>query len=109
MKFQKIKNFKWFKTILCLISGILIFFGFPKISIFPVAFIAIIPLIHIIETTESYKKLFKFGFITQIVAISGGFYWLTYTIKIFGHIPIIATIPIFLLFVAFLVCVFLFL
>ncbi len=98
---MKIKNQKITGIILSVISGVLIFFGFPKVSFFAGAFIAIMPLIYLTETTKSNKRIFLYGYITQIIAMTGGFYWLIYTIKTFGHLPIYAAIPVFLLYISF--------
>jgi len=77
------------------------FSGFLSSYLFICSFFAFILLLYIIENETSYKKIFLCGLITQFVTISGGFYWLVYTIHIFGNLNTFISILLFLLYVTF--------
>lgn len=73
----------------------------PPISLFPLAFIALLPLLYALEK-YSYRNSFIPGFITGIVSYLGTIYWVVVAMHTYGGIDIYTSILILLLFVLYL-------
>lgn len=82
-------------------SGILLILCQPPVSLFPLAFVALIPLLYAVET-YSYRHPFIPGFITGIVAYVGLIYWVVVAMNTYGGIDIFTSTLILLLFVLYL-------
>jgi apolipoprotein N-acyltransferase len=67
-------------------SGILIAAPFIVPSLFPVAWVSLLPLFSSLRGGTS-RRGFVYGWVTGIVTNLVGFYWLTYTISVFGGFP----------------------
>ncbi len=67
------------------IAGPLLYLSFPDGNIWILGFFHLIPLFVILEREDSYKNIFFYGVFEGLITYLGGFYWLIYTLKIFGH------------------------
>ena len=74
------------KFFLCLISALLLAAPFHFPFLLPLAWIAFVPLFWALEGAK-LREAFLFGWATGVVANLGGFYWLPYTIRVFGGFP----------------------
>jgi len=87
--------------VLPIASGILLILCQPPVSLFPLAFVALIPLLYAMKT-YSYRHPFIPGFITGIVAFVGLIYWVVVAMNTYGGIDIFTSTLILLLFVLYL-------
>src|SRR5215471_993266 len=69
--------------ILSMCSGLMVATPFLAPALFPVAWIALIPLLSVLRKA-SLRRSFFCGWVTGIVTHLVGFYWLNYTISVFG-------------------------
>lgn len=60
---------------LALLTGLLVFLSFPKPSLFPLAWVALIPLIYVSQR-ESAAAAFAYGSLSGFTASAGMFYWI---------------------------------
>lgn len=88
-------------ALLAIISGLLIAFSFPKVDFSFLAWFALIPLLTALEG-QSVRSALKLGFLTGLVAYAGLLYWLTIVMGEYGHLPVFASIPLWLLLSAWL-------
>lgn len=86
------------KFLACLASGILVPlpFLFPVLS--PVGWFSFVPLLRAVHRSQSVWEALFAGWLAGTVATLIGFYWLDYTIRVFGGIPYGASEFLFLLF-----------
>jgi len=85
------------------LSGILLIFIQPPVSLFPVAFIALIPLLGSIEKGNLRSSFFS-GYVTGVVSYLGLIYWVIIAMNHYGGIDIPLSFLILLLFVLYLAC-----
>jgi len=78
------------------VSGVMIFLAFPKFDIWPVAWVAFIPLMAAIEDQRP-KTAFFYGLVTGLVANLGGFYWIHGLLVVFGHMHPAMAAPLYIL------------
>ncbi len=84
-----------------LVSGTLLFLSFPKFDLWPLAWMAIIPLLAILHNV-SRKQAFWYGWLTGTVYFLGCVYWVTHTMVLYGNLPLTVSILIMLLLVIYL-------
>jgi len=72
------------KIILCILSSALLLLSFPKPSLWPVAFFALIPMLFAVNKEKPVKS-FILGIFTGIVAYCGILYWLVPTFSAAGE------------------------
>jgi apolipoprotein N-acyltransferase len=84
-----------------LISGILLVLGFPPFDFFPLAWIALIPLLYTIWEKKT-KASFFLGTLTGFVCFTGTTYWIFNSVYFYGDIP-----AIFSLLIVFVLCLYL--
>ncbi|MDA8214518.1 MAG: apolipoprotein N-acyltransferase [Nitrospiraceae bacterium] len=77
-------------------SGLLLSLSFPKIDIFPLAWVALIPLLVFLYGKDR-KSAFKAGFFFGIVYFFGTTYWIYHSINKYGSIPLVPSLLIVLL------------
>lgn len=77
------------------LSGLLIVLSFPKADLSFLAWIALIPLLTTLEG-QTPKAAFKLGFFTGLIAYAGLLYWVMIVMGDYGHLPLFATIPLWL-------------
>jgi len=87
--------------LLALLSGLLIALSFPLPGWSPLAWIALIPLLIALEG-QSSRSAFRLGFVTGLCAYAGLLYWVIIVMTDYGHLPLFASIPLWLLLSAWL-------
>jgi apolipoprotein N-acyltransferase len=88
------------KLALSIASGTLFFLSCASFDIWPLCWIAGVPLLWVTQH-PSVKRPWVWGLVGGTVANGGGFYWLVGFMGRFGHLPLVASIPIFLLMVTY--------
>lgn len=88
------------KALLAALSGTLFFLACASFDIWPLAWIAGVPLL-IATQHPSTDRPWVWGLLAGVFANGGGFYWLVPFMGRFGGLPLIASIPIFLLLVTY--------
>jgi apolipoprotein N-acyltransferase len=73
---------------------------FLEPSLFPLAWVAFIPLFCVIERASSVRKAVLYGWLMGFAAHLIGFYWLVYTISAFGGFPYAASVMVFVIYAA---------
>ncbi len=72
--------------ILALISGALFVPGFPPFDLYPIAWIAIVPLLMALQG-KNLKSSFLIGLLTGFVYFAGTMYWVFNSMYSYGNIP----------------------
>lgn len=78
------------------VSGLLITLSFPKADLSFLAWVALIPLLIALEG-QSPRTAFKLGLLCGSVAYAGLLYWVIIVMTEYGHLPLFAGIPLWLL------------
>lgn len=68
-------------------SGILIAAPFLHSTFFPLAWVAMVPLLWLAESSGSLRRAFWFAWLAGATAHLLGFYWIEYTARVFGGFP----------------------
>jgi len=79
---------KWRNIGLCVLSGALWFLACADNDIWPLAWIAMIPCLWLIDTAPTRKRAIYYAWLTGVVANIGGFYWVSGLLSRFGHLPV---------------------
>jgi apolipoprotein N-acyltransferase len=87
--------------LLILLSGFLFTLSFPKYDLEFLAWVALIPLFFAIEDKGFYHS-FVLGFLAGIVSYLGILYWIIVAVHNYGNVPLILSIFILLLLVAYM-------
>jgi len=87
--------------LLSLLSGILLILSFPNFDLEFLAWFALVPLLYSIEGKGAYRS-FKLGCLTGIASFLGILYWIVVAVHTYGNIPLIPSVLILLLLVAYL-------
>jgi len=87
--------------LLSLLSGILLILSFPSFDLEFLAWFGLVPLLYAIEGKGPYRS-FKLGCLTGIVSFLGILYWIVVAVHTYGNIPLIPSVLILLLLVAYL-------
>ncbi len=69
-----------------LLSGILLTLSFPKISWFPLAWVALVPLLLSLEGL-GYRESFWVGWLTGISHFTSLLYWIYHVVNHYGKVP----------------------
>ncbi len=88
------------RAAICAAAGTLLFLSCADFDIWPLTWFAVAPLLAVALDPEVERPAI-YGFITGLFANGGGFYWIVPFLQRFGHLPLIAAIPIFLLLVSY--------
>jgi apolipoprotein N-acyltransferase len=83
-----------------LACGALLFLSCASFDIWPLTWFALVPLFFVILDGETERPA-VYGFLCGLVANAGGFYWIVGFLERFGHLPSVASVPIFLLLVSY--------
>ena len=86
---------------LAVLSGLLLSASFPKAGISWLAWFAIVPLLVAISDLTP-KRSFQVGFLAGSIHYLSLLYWVAYTAKIYGRLPLVVAVSILFLFAAFL-------
>jgi apolipoprotein N-acyltransferase len=92
------------RALLAALSGTLWFLGCPDFDLWPLAWVAMVPLLWALLDRDGQPRTerpFVYGFIAGLVGNAGGFYWIVGLLERFGHLPFLAALPLFLLLVAY--------
>ena len=73
-----------------IISGLLLVFSFPTFDIFPLAWIAFVPLLIFLYDKDHWTA-FKTGFYFGLVYFFGTLYWIYHSIHYYGAVPLAAS------------------
>lgn len=84
-----------------LLSGGLLVLAFPKADLWPVAFVALVPLLIALRGAE-WRRAALLGFIAGVVFFVGSLYWVAPTVVRYGGLPWGAAAGILLLLAAYL-------
>jgi len=68
--------------------------------LFPLAWVAFVPLFYAIDRAASLRRAILYGWLMGLVAHLIGFHWLTYTISVFGGFPFAGSVIVFVLYAA---------
>jgi apolipoprotein N-acyltransferase len=90
----------WRKAALCVLSGTLFFLSCAKFDVWPLGWIAGVPLLWVTQH-PSTRRPWAWGLLGGTVANAGGFYWMVGFMGRFGGLPLVASLPIFLLLVTY--------
>src|SRR5262249_37436129 len=85
---------------LCILSSLLLAMPFLNPILFPSAWVAFLPLFWVVERTENLRSAVVYGWLTGFVAHLVGFYWLVYTISVFGGFSYALSTVVFLIYAA---------
>jgi len=76
------------ETALALSSSALLILSFPDFNLWPLAWVALIPLFIVVARRPGYSgRAFLLGWITGTVFFFGSCYWLTYAMVRYGGLP----------------------
>jgi apolipoprotein N-acyltransferase len=84
----------------CIVSALLLAGPFLDPILFPIAWVAFVPLFWVIERAESLRRAIFFGWLTGFIAHLVGFHWLVYTITVFGGFSYPVSSIVFLIYAA---------
>ncbi len=82
---------------LAIASGFMLFMACPDFDLWPLMWVALVPALHLALTAATPKRAFFLGWLTGVVANTGGFYWMKGLLERFGHMPVYVAIPIMML------------
>ncbi|HEY7320429.1 MAG TPA: apolipoprotein N-acyltransferase [Candidatus Binatia bacterium] len=83
-----------------LLSAVLLAAPFLAPILFPLAWIAFVPLFWAIGQAKTLRPAVIYGWLAGIFAHLIGFYWLVYTINVFGGFPYWVSVIVFLIYAA---------
>ena len=86
--------------LLPLLAAVLLAAPFLEPWLFPLAWVAFVPLFFAIDRAESLRRAVFYGWLMGLAAHLIGFHWLTYTISVFGGFPFAVSVVIFVLYAA---------
>jgi len=75
------------KIFAAFLSAILLVVPFLKPELFPLAWVAFVPLLRVVDGTKGVRKALVLGWLSGFTAHVLGFHWLVYTISVFGGFP----------------------
>jgi apolipoprotein N-acyltransferase len=81
-------------------AGTLLFLSCANFDIWPLAWVGIVPLLFVV-LDEECDRPFLWGWVCGLLANGGGFYWIMGLLQRFGHMPVVAALPLYLLLVAY--------
>ncbi|MGE5258360.1 MAG: apolipoprotein N-acyltransferase [Hyphomicrobiales bacterium] len=88
-------------TGLAIFSALLLTAAFPKIDLYGLAWVALVPLLWALKDANP-GEAFRFGMLFGIAHYGSLLYWLVPTMVIYGHLPFILSVAILFLFAAIL-------
>jgi len=88
---------------LAAISGVLIAASMPKVSMWIVAWAALVPFFHAVSATNTRRSMFL-GWIMGFVAYLGILYWVVHTQVVYGGVPTVVALAAMVLLAAACAC-----
>jgi len=86
--------------ILPILAAVLLAAPFLEPRLFPLAWVAFVPLFFAIDRAASLRQAVFYGWLMGLAAHLIGFHWLTYTISVFGGFPFAVSVVVFVLYAA---------
>jgi apolipoprotein N-acyltransferase len=81
-------------------AGVLLFLSCADFDVWPLTWFAIVPLLAVV-LDERTRRPWVYGFLCGLTANGGGFYWIVGFLERFGHLPLVAALPIFALLISY--------
>jgi len=81
-----------------ILSGLLLTLSLPKPDLYPLAWIAFVPLLFVILRDPNPRRVALISYIAGFIFFAGTFYWMTETMIIYGGLSYISAVGIGLLF-----------
>jgi apolipoprotein N-acyltransferase len=83
-----------------ILSALLLALPYLSPKLFPLAWIAFVPLFWVVQRAETLRRAAFYGWLMGFAAHLVGFHWLVYTISAFGGFPYAVSVLVFLLYAA---------
>lgn len=83
--------------LLILLGALLTSFSAPGWNIFPLAWFSFIPFLYLLQQIKTAKSALKWGALAGLVINMHAFIWLNHTIVVFGHLPQIVALLLYML------------
>jgi apolipoprotein N-acyltransferase len=77
--------------ILALSSGLLLVLAFPPLNVYPVAFIALVPLLLSLQGKD-LKAAFYLGMMSGFIYFLGTVYFVSHSMHVYGYVPVVITL-----------------
>src|SRR5688572_10981490 len=90
-----------YRFALATVSGILMVLVFPNFNLWPLALVALIPLLAAIDGVQG-RRAFGLGLWMGVIAFAGSLSWIEYTLVRFGGMPMLLAYPVLLLLAGYL-------
>ncbi|MBN1946645.1 MAG: apolipoprotein N-acyltransferase [Bradymonadales bacterium] len=74
------------RTLACTLSALLVVFSFPRFDVYPLLFVAYIPLLAVVTRVQP-RKAFFWGWLTGTITVLFGFYFIRQLLEVFGGLP----------------------
>lgn len=87
--------------LLAVASGLLLALSFPKTGIAILSWVALVPLL-LACGQKSAKKAAKLGFVCGLAFYAAILYWINIAVTTYGHLPIVVSICIFIILIAYM-------
>src|SRR4051794_19120819 len=78
---------RWQVVAAPLVTGALVAASWLNFSLFPVAWVAFVPLLWALGRASSRRESLRLGLLAGLATNIPAFYWLVYTIHVFGGFP----------------------
>src|SRR5512143_1896508 len=78
---------RWQIIVAPVVTGALVAAPWLDFSLFPVAWVAFVPLLWALGRATSRRESLRLGLIAGLATNVPAFYWLVYTIRVFGGFP----------------------
>jgi apolipoprotein N-acyltransferase len=88
------------KNFLPILAATLLAMPYLEPRVFPLAWIAFVPLFCALSRAKSWRRAIFYGWLTGFAAHLIGFHWLAHTISAFGGFPFWLSVIVFLLYAA---------
>lgn len=78
---------RWIGAVAAAAGGALLAVPFIDFSLFPLAWVALVPLMWRLRQVRGYREAAVAGVLAGMAGLVPAFWWLTYTIRVFGGFP----------------------
>jgi apolipoprotein N-acyltransferase len=77
---------RWFTVFCCVVSGVMLTVGLPHWEWYPVSWVALVPLLHVLHGKSPGQAL-GWGYLCGMVHFLTTLYWIRYVIYYYGGLP----------------------
>lgn len=77
---------RWFTVLCCVASGLMLTAGLPRWEWYPVSWLALVPLLHVLRG-KSPRQALGWGYLCGMVHFLTTLYWIRYVIYYYGGLP----------------------